>query len=390
MRITLVISNLGAGGAERVMSVMANYWADHGYEVTVITIASAGEDFYALHPRVHRIGLGLYRSSSHVAASVWSNFVKLKRLRQELKRSRPDIVLSFIDTTNVLTLTASVRLGVPIIVCEHTDPRYHQIGPLWSGLRYVVYRRAVAVVVLTNALREWAERFVRPEAVHIIPNPVMVSDDQSPDCGNFGLRGRTVGAMGRLGPEKGFDILLKAFARCAKTHTEWSLVILGEGQERKALEKLIEQLGIKDRVSMPGQVQGPFRILRKLDMFVLSSRYEGFPMALVEAMACGLAVITTDFPSGVREIVREGVDAVVVPVENIDALATAMDRLMSNHVERNCLRTRAVEVTERFGTQTVMTMWEGVIKSCVPAIKSRMPRISPESLAGSVSGKLME
>lgn len=373
MRITLVISNLGAGGAERVMSVMANYWADHGYEVTVITIASAEGDFYSLHPRVHRIGLGLYGSSSHISASVWKNFVKLKRLRQELKRSRPNIVLSFIDITNVLTLMASVRLGVPIIVCEHTDPRHHQIGPLWSGLRYMVYRRAVAVVVLTNALREWAERYVRPEAVHVIPNPVLVSDDQSQDSGNYGLRGRTVGAMGRLGHEKGFDILLKAFARCAKTHAEWSLVILGEGQERKALEQLIEQLGIQDRVSMPGQVQGPFRILRKLDMFVLSSRYEGFPMALVEAMACGLAVISTDFPSGVREIVREGVDAVVVPAENIDALAAAMNRLMSNPVERNCLRTHAVDVTERFGTNSVMAMWEGVFKSCAPAINRECP-----------------
>lgn len=390
VRVTLVVAILGPGGAERVMATMANYWAQHDCEVTVITIASTEQDFYPLHRRVHRIGLGLYRSSSHFAASAWNNLVRLKRLRQEIRASRPDIVLSFIDTTNVLTLVAGLGLDLPIIACEHTDPRYHKIGPIWAGLRYLIYRRAVAVVVLTNALRGWAQRLVSAEAVRVIPNPVAVSAEKCQDNHDHGHREGTIAAMGRLGPEKGFDILLRAFAQVARKRCEWSLIILGEGRERRALETLIEELGIKDRVTMPGRVQDPFQILRGLDMFVLSSRYEGFPMALVEAMACGLAVISTDFPSGVRDIVRDGTDAVVVPPDDVDALAAAMDRLMASPAERNRLRTHAVEVGERFGIEKVMSMWDELIKSYVPAIGARMPRTSPAPMTGGAGGEMGE
>jgi glycosyltransferase involved in cell wall biosynthesis len=353
------------------MSVMANDWARHGRDVTLITLASASIDFYPLHPGIRRISLDLYRPSASFAAAVRNNFLRLKRLRQEIRASRPDVVLSFIDTVNVLTLAASLGLQIPIIASEHTDPRHHKIGSVWAGLRRLLYRQAVAVVVLTDGLRGWAERLVKTDAVHVIPNPVSVSAVE-PDRGlDLKHSGGTIAAMGRLGPEKGFDILLKAFAQCAGKHVDWSLIILGEGRERERLETLAAQLGITDRVKMPGRVKDPFRILRSADLFVLSSRYEGFPMALVEAMACKLAVISTDFPSGPRDIVRDGTDAVLVPPEDVDALAAAMDRLMENPEERQRLGTHAGHIVERFSTETIMNMWDELLTSCVAAVEPR-------------------
>jgi glycosyltransferase involved in cell wall biosynthesis len=121
---------------------------------------------------------------------------------------------------------------------------------------------------------------------------------------------------------------------------------------------LARELRVEARVSLPGQVQHPATVLARADLFVLSSRYEGFPMALVEAMACGLAAIATDCPSGPREIVQDGVDAVLVPPEDVEALAATMDRLMADDAERQRMGARAGEVVERFGIERISTMWD--------------------------------
>jgi glycosyltransferase involved in cell wall biosynthesis len=362
MRITLVISSLGTGGAERVMSVMASYWAENGQDVSLITLASSVSDFYALHPAVKRIGLGLLVTSSHrLIKAALHNIQRLKQLRKEILASRPDVVLSFVDTTNILTLLASFRLGVPVIVAEHTDPRHHPVDAIWTRLRYLLYPRANAVVVLTQALRTWAEEFLPKNIVHVIPNPVPA--ELLLHHGPVERKGhhRTIVAMGHLTPLKGFDILLNAFARCAAKHSDWSLVILGEGEERGRLRKLAIELGVSERVRMPGRMPDPFQILRGADLFVLSSRYEGFPMALLEAMACRVAVICTEYPSGPGEIIRNGVDGVLVPTDDIDALAAAMDRLIVDPLERQRLASRAVEVREKFGLEKVMQTWDLLI-----------------------------
>lgn len=363
LRITLVISSLGPGGAERVMAIMANYWAEHGREVTLITLASRTHDFYPLHHGVHRIALGLTGTSSHIASAAWHNLRRLQRLRQEIRASQPDVVLSFIDQANVLTLAGSLGLRIPVVVSERIDPRYHDIGSIWAWLRRLLYPQADALVVQTDGVRGWAERIVKSHAVHVIPNAAPGLVVRHHDGLDLKPTGRTIVAMGRFAPQKGFDILLKAFARCARKHSDWSLVILGEGEERGRLEALVSKLGLKDRVNMPGQVKDPFEILCGADLFVLSSRYEGFPNALMEAMAYGRAVISTDCPSGPREIIRDGVDGMLVMPDNVDALAAAMDRLMADQVARQGLGKRAMEVAERFSTEKVMKIWDELFVS---------------------------
>jgi GalNAc-alpha-(1->4)-GalNAc-alpha-(1->3)-diNAcBac-PP-undecaprenol alpha-1,4-N-acetyl-D-galactosaminyltransferase len=369
MRITLVISSLVTGGAERVLSTMANYWATHHQDVTLITITSQETDCYALSARVKRIGLDLAVNSRHLAEAARHNAKRVKRLRREIGASRPDVVISFGAETNVLTLSATSGSGVPVIVSERVDARQHPIGWIWGGLRYMLYRRADAVVVQSHALRGWARKLVAIEAVHVIPNPVEAPlkgvDRVAMPPGN----GRTVVGMGRLTQQKGFDLLLRAFAKCAEKHTLWSLVILGEGEERGSLEGLVAELDLKDRVTLPGRVQNPGQTLQGADLFVMSSRYEGFPNALLEAMACGLAVISTDCPSGPREIIRDGVDGVLVQPNDINALAASMDRLMADRTDRQRLGIRAADVLERFSIRKIMNMWdELLINTC------RMPK----------------
>jgi glycosyltransferase involved in cell wall biosynthesis len=167
--------------------------------------------------------------------------------------------------------------------------------------------------------------------------------------------------VGRLGVEKGFDLLIRAFAGIAGEHPRWRLTILGEGEERGALVAEIERSGLAGRVDLPGREADAAGVLRRSDLFVLSSRYEGFPNALCEAMACGLPVIAFDCHSGPAEIIRDGVDGVLVPAGNIDALSTAMARLIVDPEGRRRMGARATEVSDRFSVERIGSLWERIL-----------------------------
>jgi glycosyltransferase involved in cell wall biosynthesis len=359
MRLALVISQLSGGGAERVLSRLAGYWADHGHDVTVITFWSASSDLYPLSPRVQRVALGLGRQSPNVRQSLRTNWRRLWALRRTIRTVKPQIVVSFMDTTNVLTLFATLGLGVPVVVSERIHPAYHDIGAIRGALRRWVYPWADAVVVPAGGIGRWLSDFVPPRLIHVIPNPAPSTGCPTDPPSD---RKAIVVGMGRLEAQKQFDYLLRAFARCHAVHPNWSLAVMGEGPERKALETLAADLGIAAKVRWVGVAANPEDVLRESRIFVLSSRYEGFPNALVEAMANGLAAVSFDCPSGPREIIRDGVDGLLVPAQDLDRLADAMGLLMSDEIERKRLATKATEVRQRFSSQAVGEAWDKVFQ----------------------------
>jgi glycosyltransferase involved in cell wall biosynthesis len=166
--------------------------------------------------------------------------------------------------------------------------------------------------------------------------------------------------MGRLAPQKGFDLLLEAFSRIARSFPEWRLVILGSGSLKDELEAKSRALNLGDQVVFLSACANPFPTLQAADLFVLSSRFEGFPNALAEAMSCGLAVISFACPYGPAEIIRHEVDGLLVPPGDIPALAAALGRLMANPQERERLAARAPDVLMRFSKEKILAMWEQV------------------------------
>ena len=301
MRVTLVIFSLGGGGAERVMTIMANYWASKGWPVTLRTFDDGSVPAYDLNPTVLLRPLCIAGESGNPLQAVAKNLKRLVVLRRAIRDSGPQVVISFLDTINVRTLLAGTGLRIPIIVSEHIDPAHHPIGKVWGALRMMCYRRATGVVALTEDALAFFPGAVRRKG-HVIPNPVSLSD--YPMSSVSAGRGRVVLAMGRLSYQKGFDQLLRAFAIVAVKHVGWTLVVWGEGPLRAELEQLRDELGLHRRVLFPGWTADSVGEMRRAGLFVLSSRHEGFGMVLAEAMACGLAVISFDGPSGPSEIVR--------------------------------------------------------------------------------------
>jgi GalNAc-alpha-(1->4)-GalNAc-alpha-(1->3)-diNAcBac-PP-undecaprenol alpha-1,4-N-acetyl-D-galactosaminyltransferase len=358
MKLTFVIFSLGAGGAERVMSIMANHFADRGDNVSIVTFDDGTEaPFYELRASVAWQPLGTARSSHSIFARLRNAPARILALRRQIRMNRPDAIVSFMDRTNFVTLSATVGVRTPVIVSERNDPHQHDRTALNDALRRVLYRRATAIVVQTNGAASYFTSPLKAKTI-VIPNPVPCpAAPQLPER----RQNNTLMAMGRFSNEKGFDLLLPAFAALAGRFPDWTLTIWGDGDLRGALEAQRERLGLGARVRMPGRTKTPDVEMRTADVFVLSSRYEGFPNVLAEAMANGAAVLSTNCPSGPADLIESGVNGLLVEPDSVDALSHGLATLMSDEAQRRRLGANAERVTDSFSLARVMTMWESIV-----------------------------
>jgi GalNAc-alpha-(1->4)-GalNAc-alpha-(1->3)-diNAcBac-PP-undecaprenol alpha-1,4-N-acetyl-D-galactosaminyltransferase len=285
----------------------------------------------------------------------------MRRVRRAIIDESPALTISFVDMTNVLVLCAMWGAPVPVIVSERIDPRYYDPGRVWRVLRRLVYPRAAAVVVQTHAVASWARRIAPRVDVRVIPNPVAV-ERRGPTPGP---RARRIVSVGRLVHQKGFDILIDAFALIASRYHGWELMIVGEGPLSDELRRRAMAAGIADRLTLAGVRTDVHDIVAESEIFVLASRFEGFPNMLLEAMALGCAVVATACPSGPEDIVDSEVNGILVPVEDPNALASALSRLIDSPGARARLQQNAVDVLNRYSPGHVLDTWEEVINNHV-------------------------
>ncbi|ODG98806.1 group 1 glycosyl transferase [Nostoc sp. KVJ20] len=373
MRLTLIIYSLTYGGAERVMSIMANYWAAKGWQITILTFDDNKIPQFDLDSRVLYTPLGIASKSPNAIIGIYNNLNRIGTLRNAIINSNPDVVISFMSKINAITLLTTRWLNIPVVISERSNPIKSYLGGAWKQLRQQTYPFADRIVFQTKRARDCFPLKLQNNSC-IIPNMVVLPPIEKQSSDKV-LRERSLVAMGRFVPEKGFDLLLQAFAQLKDRYPEWTLTILGDGKLRPDLESLRNQLGLSDRVYFPGMVKNNYDFLQQAEIFIMSSRFEGFPNALCEAMASGLPVISTDCPSGPREIIRDGIDGILVPNEDVSALAAAMERLMSSEEERKSLAARAPEIIERFSVEKIMGMWEEVLAEVITDF-SRMEKLT--------------
>ena len=355
------------GGAERVLTALANGWAEQGRAVSIVTLdGPEAPPFFPVDPRVEVNRLGLTGVSRGVPDAVVNNVRRLAGLRRAIKSTRPDVVISFMDRTNVLTLIATIGTRWPVIVSDRTasDPTSSRI---WRGMRRISYRRAYRIVVQTLGSAQIMPAGLRSHTISI-PNPVPAEarstrppveaaaqrPPMSPDSA-------LVVAMGRLVPQKGFDVLIRAFASVVRRAPEAHLEIWGGGPEAAALQAMVLDHELETHVRLRGETRDPEAAIAGAGVFVLSSRVEGFPNVLIEAMALGRPVIATDCSFGPAEIVRDGVDGRLVPMDDADALADAIVDLVKAPDVAAELASKAVEVRERFAFDNILSRWSAVV-----------------------------
>jgi glycosyltransferase involved in cell wall biosynthesis len=360
VRIAFVIPSLGAGGAERVATLLANDWSASGHEVTLVTFDTPGtEPFFALDSAVSLRELAVSATERALAIRLGTNVARVTRLRSLLRELHPDVVVAFMTEANVIALWASQGLGVPVVISERNQPDRPGLGRIHKLARRLSYPLARAMVVQTKAIASWAQaRFRVP--VHVIPNPV---------CLGTGEARREQGdvqgliSLGRLTHQKGFDILIRSFAAVASKHPGWQLVIYGEGPDRAALERLRSGSGCENRILLPGLVKNSDEALRQASLFVLPSRFEGYPNALLEALACGLPVIATACPGATVDILANGVHGMLVPPDDVAALSTALDAMLSSPDLRDAYAWRARRVVANLDIAEVGKRWLDVLRS---------------------------
>lgn len=370
-RLLLVIHGLGGGGAERVFSILASAWAQRGWHVELATY-SDDEPFHALASAVQHVRLGLARPSPSPLHAAVHGLRRVAVLRRLVRARRPDVMVSFQEGVNIEVLLATLGLPTPVIVSPRCDPRSREyLSPLRQRVRPLTHRRAARIVMQTNWARDVMPHGVR-HLCRVIPNPVVLP---APDGANSAappvmLPRPTILGLGRLVPEKGFDLLLSAFARLSGRFPTWWLSLLGDGPCLSALERQCADLGIGGRVRFFGQTRHVAAALRQGDLFVLPSRTEGFPNALLEAMACGLPAIAADCPMGPRDIVRHEIDGLLVPPNDCAALAAAMERLLTNATLRAGMAARAADALERFALPRILEQWDAVLAEAAPRVFS--------------------
>jgi glycosyltransferase involved in cell wall biosynthesis len=328
---------MAGGGAERGALKLAEGLADRGFAVDLVLARAEGPRLAEIPPSVRLVDLGARRVLTCTPA-----------LMRYLRSERPQAVASVLDHANVLLLCArrlSRYRGRIVVIEQNTLSEAATNGStrrarMMPRLAARFYPWADHVVAVSAGVADDLERATAlPEgSVKVIFNPIITPDlaahAQAPvDHPWFEEKIPVLVAAGRLRPQKDFPTLIEAFARVRKERRA-RLLILGDGPDREALVGLVQRLGLEEDVSLPGATPNPYAYMARAAAFVLSSRWEGLPTVLIEALGCGAPVISTDCPSGPREILEEGRYGLLVPVGDADALAAAMIEAVDGRLER--------------------------------------------------------
>lgn len=354
-KICFFIGNLNnAGGTERVCSIIADELSHIGYDVSILSITGGDNPFFPLSKNIETESLfpmpgrTLYRTPAIIY-----------KLRSYLKKESID-TLVVVETMSVLfTLPAIQGLSIKHICWEH----FHfnvDLGKRSRGLaRQLAARHCDAVVTLTKKDKEyWLQGTKHKSQIISIPNP---SPYKTQKCKKR-QESKIVLAVGRLTHPKGFDLLIQAWAKVAKEKCDWQLIIVGEGEDRQLLTELINEYQLNSKVNLVGTVNNIEDYYKKSDIFCLSSRYEGFGMVLIEALAFGLPIVSFDCELGPAEIL-EDTGAVLVPLSNIELLADALIKVMDNEEQRETISLRSIEKSKVYQPKAIISDWIQLIES---------------------------
>lgn len=357
----IVIADLGGGGAQRVALDLAQTWSEEGKNIALITLADRHSDRMSAPLMVRREALGLTGESQNPINAAWFLLKRVWALRSAYKRTKVQYVISFVGATNVLAILARLGLGLHLVISERNDPAHQNLGFPWDVLRQKLYRYADWVTANSTTALQSLSAYVGKTKLRLIDNQlsglVMAAMAQP-----VATREKVLLAVGRFNRQKGYDVLLPAFAASKARQHGWRLVILGEGSLAGEIKDLALALNLQESIEFAGHVHEPFNWMKRAGIFVMASRFEGTPNAVLEAAALSCPVIITKGCGGALEIIEDGRSGLVVPVEDVDALRMAMDVLAFDETRRQMMAEEAKSrVLERHHPQQVARLWRELL-----------------------------
>lgn len=359
MKLLFFISSLRSGGAERVFSTVVNGLVKRGYQITIVYDQQLPRQ-YAIDERIHQ--MDLYSLIPQRTNAICRNLRFCMNIRRLTKQINPNVVISFMFSLNTIVLLSLLFSDYPVIASEHT--RFQNLKE--SNLRYYISRYwvnklAKKVTVLT--LRDYNFIGNRLSNKVVLPNPLSF-----PPIKRVASRPNKILACGSLDryQEKGFDSLIEVFGKIALKYPHWTLDILGAGSDvsKKFLNELIRKSGAENKIKLLGYSSDVASVMQKYSIFVLSSRFEGFSMVLVEAMSQGCACVSYDCVAGPREIITHNVDGLLIEDQNESKLQEGLEYLIGHPEQRIKLAQNAIHSVERFSKKKILDKWEDLLEQC--------------------------
>lgn len=353
--IAFYISSLRKGGAERVFVNLADFFRQEGYRVTMVTqYQYPDQEEYILPPGIKRVLSDL--DSSELSNSRVVNFRRrLRKLHRIWVSERPDLVLSCIGKNNFMAVVTTMFTRTQSVVSVVGESREEYPSRLMRFLANLLFSHAAGVVLQTERAKYFFNKKIQRRAI-ILPNSL------NPDFIKpryEGERDKRIVAIGRLDANKNHEMMIRAFAALAEQYPEYTLTVYGEGNLRKYLEDLTVQLGIAGRVFMPGMISDVAKQIESAALFLMTSYSEGVSNALIEALASGLPVISTDVPSGgTTELITDGENGLIIPAGDTKALVKAMDKLLGDSAYADCLGREAAKIQQRLAPERVNRLWQ--------------------------------
>lgn len=348
MKVLLTISSLRSGGSERVLTTLANHWQEQGWDIEVFVLSNEGDHFFDLNKDIK-----IYTSQNYYQNSALNYFRQLWDFRQAIIASEPDIVISFLNLINISTLIAAVGINIPVLISERNN--FDTLtSPFWQRMRRLTYPWAKGMVVLSQYDFD-KYHFVKDK--QIIFNPL---NQEKLLNVNFNQKEKLMIAVGSLTHQKGFDMLIQALKQIE--FGEWKFLIIGEGNLREPLTQQIQEAGLEAHVQLIGRKENIFEYYKRAAIFVLSSRYEGFPNVLNEAMAHGCACVAFDCKTGPADIIQDEVSGLLVEAENIDLLAQKITRLQQDETVREKFFNHAMQIREKNALEKISEKWQTYIQ----------------------------
>lgn len=360
MKIGFLVESVNFGGGERVLHSLMKEMNSAGHEIFIFTW---NPDWQL---QKHEVPFKIF-VLNHPPIGLMGKINSYRSLSKSLKINLPDCLIIFSLHAAEIGVFAGISSGVATILSERVDPFFFPRKKIHRVLKKVIYSLANTIVFQTEKVKSYFSQRIQKRGV-VIPN--MIMDDNWPHEISLNPKKEIV-AVGRLSEEKNFEMLITAFSET--NLTDYVLRIFGEGPSEKKLEELIQHLNLREKVILEGKVENVKDYIIASDIFVICSNHEGMPNALIEAMASGLACISTDFRSGgARALIQDRVNGILIPVKDKDALRDALLYLNANPVFKKALKENALKIHQTHDKKFITQKWKNVIMS-VTNLKSKLP-----------------